>query len=62
MLNHMVIWDYWLTMARGRRRSKNAFLAGHTASEQEAFDRLLSRPIHRNSGTSRNRTQRAYAR
>lgn len=43
MLNHMLIWDYWLTRVRDGRRGKTTFFAGHTASEQEAFDRRMSR-------------------
>jgi len=42
ILNHMMIWDFWFTGVRSGRGAVSTFYAGHTASEQEAFDRLIS--------------------
>ena len=41
MLNHLVIWDYWLARIRSGRSASSTSYTGHTASEKEAFDRLM---------------------
>ncbi len=43
MLKYMTIWGFWIQSDRSRRGGKTPFVAGHTASEQEAFDRRMSR-------------------
>jgi len=44
MLKYMTICGFWLQANRASRSGQAPFLAGHTASQQEAFDRRMSRP------------------
>lgn len=47
MLNHLVIWDYWLAKTRQGQSDSAAVFLGHTDLEKEAFDRVMGSTVHK---------------
>lgn len=45
MLNHVVAWKSWIFHRPPVRSVKAEFMAGHTASEIEAFERAMLRKL-----------------
>lgn len=53
MLNHMLVWKASFARPRNEARSQTSFLAGHSAAELAAFERLMEK--RRQAATSARR-------